>query len=576
MKTKTPLILALAFTLLMGGTNPSPFQHEDVTRGLASLTKRGFTYHLPSSDLVEIEFPIGEKQIFSLREQSEARIRTWARSRGVPILEIDPALIDTTPYAGWYKYWQQLPISQSPGKPVVVADVDKNNIAEVYGLVTIPGSPTVLEARICEVEPPTFAYTYLPYPGIPTGIVNIDSDNSLEVLFSGQSGLILTDFRQQQANGFPTVFNFSHMTTNSGVVGGYVAPVVGRFDGDSNMQCLYKVVEVDSSDTSMPYVRKAVIAKYDTLSRDLRRVVSIRVPPIGQQDDETGQFAVADFDRNGKMDFVTTGGLLGHVFVFENEGNNAYALVYQDSTPFVNLYRVTTGDVDNNGKPEFFVAATQGNGQWALAYEADTANRYSPKFLFHFLSGGSIDFPTYLTADVDGDSKLELLTTSGSHIFIFKSDTANSYRLWYYRHEDVLNAVQVYDFHDRARMDLVVSKDGVDSLGRLRYYSDLYLATPLLIVEDQRDLPQKIQLFQNYPNPFNSSTVISYELAGSGHARITIFDLLGREVLVLVDETQPGGYYSTVWNATGMATGMYPYRLQVREFSMTKKLLLIR
>src|SRR5437867_11340782 len=106
MKTKALFVLALGFTLLMGGTTPSPLQRADVQRDLAALTKRGFTYRMLENDLIELTDPLsGEKHLKSLREQSEEAIRSWAAARGIPILEIDPNAIDTSQYAGWYVYW---------------------------------------------------------------------------------------------------------------------------------------------------------------------------------------------------------------------------------------------------------------------------------------------------------------------------------------------------------------------------------------------------------------------------------------------------------------------------------------
>jgi photosystem II stability/assembly factor-like uncharacterized protein len=84
------------------------------------------------------------------------------------------------------------------------------------------------------------------------------------------------------------------------------------------------------------------------------------------------------------------------------------------------------------------------------------------------------------------------------------------------------------------------------------------------------------ELRQNYPNPFNPTTLISYDLPASAHVRLTVFDLLGREVRTLVDEVQREGSKSVEFNAQHLPSGVYFYRLQAGSFMQTKKLLLMR
>jgi hypothetical protein len=90
--------------------------------------------------------------------------------------------------------------------------------------------------------------------------------------------------------------------------------------------------------------------------------------------------------------------------------------------------------------------------------------------------------------------------------------------------------------------------------------------------------PYRYQLQQNYPNPFNPSTTIGFGVSGPGSSpvRLIVFDLLGREVAVLVNEKKEPGSYTVTWNARGMASGVYFYRLQAGEFVQTYKLLLLR
>jgi hypothetical protein len=89
-------------------------------------------------------------------------------------------------------------------------------------------------------------------------------------------------------------------------------------------------------------------------------------------------------------------------------------------------------------------------------------------------------------------------------------------------------------------------------------------------------LPTVFALQQNYPNPFNPSTTIKYDLPKETRVKLVVYDILGREVSTLVDETQKSGSYRVVWNANRFASGVYLYRLQAGNYSSTKKLLLLK
>lgn len=84
------------------------------------------------------------------------------------------------------------------------------------------------------------------------------------------------------------------------------------------------------------------------------------------------------------------------------------------------------------------------------------------------------------------------------------------------------------------------------------------------------------RLMQNYPNPFNPSTVIEYIVGKTDDVKLAVYDVLGREVSILVNEKQRAGNYSVEFNAGNLPTGVYLYKLQSGEFSNAKKMLLIR
>ncbi len=89
-------------------------------------------------------------------------------------------------------------------------------------------------------------------------------------------------------------------------------------------------------------------------------------------------------------------------------------------------------------------------------------------------------------------------------------------------------------------------------------------------------LPTSFALDQNYPNPFNPSTSISFALPKAGHATIEIYNVLGKKVDVLADGQFSAGYHNVVWDGTKQASGIYFYRLSTRDFTESKKMLLIK
>lgn len=98
------------------------------------------------------------------------------------------------------------------------------------------------------------------------------------------------------------------------------------------------------------------------------------------------------------------------------------------------------------------------------------------------------------------------------------------------------------------------------------------------------EAPMGFRLEQNYPNPFNPSTVMSYQLAVPSTVRLAVFDILGREVALLVNGQEAGGSYQVRFDARGLASGMYEYRLTARptdggqsaSFVQSKRMLLAR
>ena len=95
-------------------------------------------------------------------------------------------------------------------------------------------------------------------------------------------------------------------------------------------------------------------------------------------------------------------------------------------------------------------------------------------------------------------------------------------------------------------------------------------------VEDVNSAPINFSLMQNYPNPFNPATKISFSIPELADVQLKIFDVLGREVSLLINEEKPAGNYEVEFNASKLASGIYFYRLKSGKFIDTKKMTLIR
>jgi hypothetical protein len=89
-------------------------------------------------------------------------------------------------------------------------------------------------------------------------------------------------------------------------------------------------------------------------------------------------------------------------------------------------------------------------------------------------------------------------------------------------------------------------------------------------------LPFEYALDQNYPNPFNPVTTIQFSLEKPGKTVLEIYNVLGQKVATLVDGNLSAGAYRYQWNASGLASGMYFYRLRSDNFVATKKMLLVK
>jgi hypothetical protein len=121
---------------------------------------------------------------------------------------------------------------------------------------------------------------------------------------------------------------------------------------------------------------------------------------------------------------------------------------------------------------------------------------------------------------------------------------------------------------------------GNDSLRYAKWnYSSVFYPftwTDWTAVEENVQPVKSFGLSQNYPNPFNPTTKIWYEIPERSFVTIKVYDVLGKEIAILVDEEKPNGNYEVEFNGNGLASGIYYYGITAGNFSQTKKMILLK
>jgi hypothetical protein len=188
--------------------------------------------------------------------------------------------------------------------------------------------------------------------------------------------------------------------------------------------------------------------------------------------------------------------------------------------------------------------------------------------------------------DMDGDEDIDVISASyedhtiawyendGTQNFIdhIISDTANG-----------ANFVFAADLDKDNDID-VLAASLIDST--IIWYENLKSTGIAISTPDS--IKKDLQLYNNYPNPFNTSTIINYEVGATRldagqdgysplHVELSIFNVLGQRIATLVSQTQQAGFHQVTWDANGMASGVYLYRLSTDQgFIQTRKLVLLR
>lgn len=293
--------------------------------------------------------------------------------------------------------------------------------------------------------------------------------------------------------------------------------------------------------------------------------------------------AFADLDNDGDKDLILGSYIKDSLWFYRNTGtpeNFNFALeargyqigitsLGQSSTPVL-------ADIDNDGDRDLFIGATNGR---ILFYEnTGTVSEFNFIFRTNFYNSidvGDESIPRFFDFDSDGDLDL----------FIGRQDGMISY----YRNEGTpslpafvlqTNNYKNINVHSNSCPEFTDIDNDTDPdlfIGNIKGGLYYFRNDDVIGINNVSDkVPSDFRLYQNYPNPFNPSTTIKFDLTSISNVKLTVYDISGKAVEVLLNTRITPGSYEYTWNADNVASGIYFYRMETDNFSISKSMLFVK
>jgi hypothetical protein len=328
-----------------------------------------------------------------------------------------------------------------------------------------------------------------------------------------------------------------------------------------------------------------------TIRASVSDTMTVTILPIN---DVPLMSALADttIDEDGAIDIVLSASDIDEDALTFTATADTSAVIASVSTDTLSVSLV-----DNwNGSSILMVVVSDGSATDTTSFEltVNTVNDAPSSFALNEqdsvyitmanFDSDSIVFAWDESADVDDDEltyhfTAELIINNQLTTEYDTTLTANAMKIDYKSVFDEIYAAQAmlaaieWDVSVSDGVEEVMSENGPLTVG--------VNASDAVLSIDEELLPDKFALHQNYPNPFNPITTLRYDLPENSLVNIIIYDLLGRQVKSLINQTQEAGYKSVLWNATNnygkpVSAGVYLYQIQAGEFVQTKKMVLLK
>jgi len=510
--------------------------------------------------IIKVTYPDGMERLENVLPYLNRKI-----PEGIGYTVIDVPNTDTIPFFWKYKLWQQLYLTQFAHRSIKSADVNRNDLQELYGFQYIDGTPypaVVFEKN--ETDHYSIVYSYPRGNLYVQSIYDIDQDGNLEVGILDSVSFNEKFYSKPVKDSLATHLFF----TSNDFTG--IEPIMGNFDGDSltdfapSIPPRISILEYNPSITNFDTVYSLL---YDWHNYDFL---------VG--------FAIGDFDQDKRTELVS-GDVRGSILVIENTGDNSYDTTWSGIVSTHNAYNQTqTDDIDGNGKPEFWV---MGYSQVTTItiFEAVGDNQYSPVGIIDLLGVASFTVGNLQPVDIDQDGVDEMVVSVDGYVIILKftgSVNQQQYSIYYLKKVE-----EGYHFQNAVMYSLGISHEKELLFSFYKFtglrtdFTEIYIASDDTLTSVGIDEIQSTSNYLvNYPNPFNISTVIKFNIVESGEAKIKIYNSLGEEVNTLLDKFLSPGSYEISWEGKNkqeeyLPSGLYFITLNSGgSFSTIKTILL--
>lgn len=481
--------------------------------------------------------------------------------------------INFSTYDNYYRYWGNVPATNPLGKYIIV-DANRNDKQEIY-LEYVHREDFNNPYSVIRIYENTLDSIFNNIYEFPTDtlgdvfdIGDITEDGLFDIICRGTKNNIRF-FKQNTANDlivesnldynpFPIVYQPNDVTFYD-------------IDGDSVQEIIYYLFAGDG-DSLWAYSNH--IAKYNSQINNYELIYYHRPQP----EYFTSGISIGDFDQDGRGNFAT-GSIGGKMYIYEHVQDNQYQVEYEKQLETFNAFLTTmTEDMDGNGKPELWLGSDFSSGLYGgvtrlFAFEAMSPGNYVQVYQIDIRGLFSAIYGNLNYVDLDGNGDKELFLTNANLAFGFKYNGNGNYYMDFIKVMPRLDSVYVYQFLeavDVADLDVdgivevipqyTLNKGWPESWENRSVFLKRNKITN--VDEPNNYLPAEFALMQNYPNPFNPSTTLKFYLPAESKVVIRVFDILGKEIKELINDTRISGEYEILWNGTNsnenkVSSGVY-------------------